>query len=105
MCEVDPNEYREKFGPSLVTISQMPKFLQDIKPPPSSSQTTTQLDPGKQQHQQQQQPQPLSSNLSNESFHLEGDLEALKLIDLDEYGLSQYKRELERRGILKNNAS
>lgn len=95
VTEVDPNEYRERFGSSLLTVSQMPKFLQDIVPPAplaataSSTGTSDKLT-------------TTNSISSSESFHLEGDLEALKLIDLDQYGLSHYKRELERRGIVNN---
>lgn len=93
VTEVDPNEYRERFGSSLMTVSQMPKFLQDIVPPAPLAATNATSD---------KLTTTTNSISSSESFHLEGDLDALKLIDLDQYGLSHYKRELERRGIVNN---
>ena len=99
VTEVDPNEYRERFGSSLLTVSQMPKFLQDIVPPAPLAATAAAASSGGTSDRLTTTTNSISSS---ESFHLEGDLEALKLIDLDQYGLSHYKRELERRGIVNN---
>ena len=79
VSEVDPNEYKKRYGPSLINLEQLPKFLQDIKP--SNPQIN-------QQH-------------FSEVF-LEGDVEALSLIDLDAHGLSHIKDELNKRKMLLN---
>lgn len=59
-----PNKYALKHGASLKSVNELPEFAKNIKAPVSSAK----------------------------DMELVGDLEALKLIDLDKEGLSHYKK-------------
>lgn len=71
VVRANPDEYRSKYSDSLRDSSQLPDFAREIRPPEGIS---------------------LASDLGFYSkFDLEGDLDALSLIDLDKEGLSEYK--------------
>lgn len=91
--EVDPDEYRKRFGSHLIERGQIEKIVGKM-PTPGKRRTS---DSSKQQQQQQQS----SGDEQATKFTLEGDVEALALIDLDENGLGQFKNELKRRGLVK----
>lgn len=74
IIKTDPIEYIRKYKDSLLTFEKLPDFVKDIKPPKGIK---------------------LAAQYSSTDVPLlEGDIEALRLIDLDEYGLSEYKYHL-----------
>jgi hypothetical protein len=110
VSEVDPEEYKKRHGQALIDTRQLPEFLRNIQPPNSIKQAaTTPPPPASTSYDSvSNTPSSISSSpISSPTSHynddsvpsLEGDIEALALIDLDEYGLGEYKYELERRGI------
>jgi hypothetical protein len=80
IIKADPNEYIEKYGNSLKSAADMPQFVLDIETPKDLSLAA-------------------NFNYSNNIYELEGNLEALKLIDLDREGLSEYRPQLEKIGL------
>lgn len=72
VVKADPTEYVKKYGKSLKKSNELPDYVLDIETPEGLN---------------------LASSLNNKkpSYDLEGDIEALKLIDLDKEGLSEYK--------------
>lgn len=73
----DPNEYVAKYGSTLKTKSELPKFALNVKGPDGVSLDDTAA--------------------SLKDHKLVGDLEGLNLIDLDKEGLSMYKKYLEKK--------
>jgi hypothetical protein len=71
VIKANPDEYVSRYGSTLINSNNLPKFVHDIKPPKGIL---------------------LAHDCKrNEHPELEGDLDALGLIDLDKEGLSQYK--------------
>lgn len=76
IIKANPNEYIERFGAQLKAINEMPEFIREFKIPKEYAglagvdSETTQLSP---------------------IYELEGDIQALSLVDLDKEGLSEYK--------------
>ena len=72
----NPAEYVERYGASLKSAQEMPDFVNEIKAPSGVV---------------------LAANYTYSRVHeLEGDLEALKLIDLEREGLGEYRSQLNR---------
>jgi hypothetical protein len=71
IIKTDPIEYVKKYKNSLLTFEKLPDFVKNIEPPKGVKLAAQCTYPDV----------PL----------LEGDIDALKQIDLDEYGLSEYK--------------
>lgn len=61
VIKADPQEYYNKYKSSLKHSSELPDFVKDIKPPEGIQ---------------------LAADYSPITYELEGDIEALKLIDL-----------------------
>ena len=72
----DPNEYIAKYGPTLKTKSELPKFALNVKGPDGVD---------------------LDETSESKDHRLVGDLEGLNLIDLDKEGLSMYKKYVENK--------
>lgn len=73
----------QRYGSSLKTASELPQFVLDIKSPDGIV---------------------LAADYRYRTVHeLEGDVDALKLIDLEVEGLSEYKDYLERYSVAVNN--
>lgn len=104
VSEVDPNEYKRRYGTNLVDPNKLPDFLKNIKPPSLAS--IKDRDKRSSYAASSGSSSPASSSVYDDDDELpvlEGDIEALALVDLDQYGLSDYKYELDRRGIKYNN--
>ncbi len=82
IVKANPVEYVKTYGASLHASNDLPSFVRDIKQPDGVVLAAD---------------HHVSPNMLHE---LEGDLEALKLVNLDEEGLSAYKSYLTRIGIL-----
>ncbi len=76
IVRANPAEYVQKYGSSLKTTEELPQFVLDIKNPDGLTLAAT--------------------HRYNPLHELEGDVEALKLVDLDREGLSEYKPYLQR---------
>jgi hypothetical protein len=79
VIKADPVEYVKRYGTTLYQFKDLPKFVSDIQTPHGivlASDVKAQSES--------------SENL------LEGDLDALKYVDLDAEGLSEYKKCLEK---------
>ena len=76
IVRANPAEYVQKYGPTLKQTEELPQFVLDIKNPDGLSLAAT--------------------HRYNPIHELEGDVEALKLVDLDREGLSEYKPYLQR---------
>ena len=75
VVSADPDEYRKLYSTSLLKTNEIPDFVTQIEAPDGIK---------------------LASNMSRSmSYELEGDLHALKLIDLDKEGLTCYKKYLD----------
>lgn len=75
VVSADPDEYRKLYSTSLLKTNEIPDFVTQIEAPDGIK---------------------LASNMSRSmSYELEGDLHALKLIDLDKEGLTCYKKYLQ----------
>jgi hypothetical protein len=75
----NPSEYVQRYGSSLKTAREFPDFVSEIKPPSGIV---------------------LAADYRYNPVHeLEGDLEGLRLVDLDREGLSEYRDQLERLSI------
>ena len=78
MANANPAHYVQRYGSSLIPPDQLPEFVTQIRPPTGIV---------------------LAAEHRPTNVHeLEGDIEALNLIDLDREGLSQYKDYLRHRG-------
>lgn len=76
VIRANPTEYVSRYGTTLKSAREMPPFVLEIKPPAGII---------------------LASDTKNSSvYELEGDIQALSLIDLDQEGLSEYKNLLQR---------
>jgi len=74
VVKANPVEYVERYGPTLKTSRDLPAFVYDIKTPEGIS---------------------LASDHHQRAHHeLEGDIHALKLVDLDHEGLGEYKSQV-----------
>ncbi len=72
VVKANPTDYVRQFGPLLKSSESLPTFVTDIKTPSELGS--------------------LASNYQGDSLmELEGELEALRLVDLDEHDLSQYR--------------
>jgi hypothetical protein len=79
VIKANPTEYIQRYGSTLKRLGDMPQFVLDIKTPDglllaAESQTQT-------------------------FYELEGDVQAMRLVDLDKEGLSEYREYLARMGI------
>jgi hypothetical protein len=79
IIRANPVEYVKRYGASLKTARELPDFVLDIKPP-----NGVVLAADYQYNGPQNTPE------------LEGDLHALRLIDLDRAGLGEYRAQLDR---------
>jgi hypothetical protein len=76
VIRANPVEYVQRYGATLKTARELPQFVLDIKTPDGLV---------------------LAANHQYNSLHdLEGDLDALRLIDLDKEGLSEYREFLSK---------
>lgn len=76
VVRANPVEYVQKYGPSLKKPKDLPQFVLDIKHPEGLTLA--------------------ANHRYNQTHELEGDIEALRLVDLDREGLSEYKPYLEQ---------
>ena len=76
IVRANPVEYVKRYGSSLKTHLELPQFVRDIRPPVGVTLAAEFVAPS--------------------SYELEGDIEALKLIDLEKEGLSEYRSYLGR---------
>jgi hypothetical protein len=75
----NPADYVQRYGATLKTAREMPEFVNEIKPPTGIV---------------------LAADYTYNRVHeLEGEIEALRLVDLDKEGLSEYREQLERLSI------
>lgn len=84
VIRANPVEYGRRFGPSLTSASKLPSFVSAIKPPNGIVQAA-------------------DVNPNEYGKELYGDLDALRLINLEQQGLGQYREYLNKSGILTNN--
>jgi hypothetical protein len=71
---MDPKEYIAQYGSSLIKSKDLPEIASSIETPDDLT---------------------LASSVTSQPIHLlEGDLEALNLIDLEAEGLGEYKKQL-----------
>lgn len=76
IIRANPTEYVSRYGTTLKSARELPPFVLEIKPPAGII---------------------LASDTKNSQvYELEGDLQALSLIDLDQEGLSEYKNLIKR---------
>jgi hypothetical protein len=79
IIRANPVEYVQRYGSSLKTSRELPDFVLDIKPPAGVV---------------------LAADYQYNQVHeLEGDLQALRLVDLEREGLAEYRAQLQRLGI------
>lgn len=79
VIRANPADYVQRYGPTLKESSQLPQFVLDIKTPPDLV---------------------LAANHQYNDLHeLYGDVDALRLVDLEREGLGQYRNYLQRLGI------
>lgn len=81
IVDVNPDEYTQKYGAELKSAADLPKYILDIKTPDNLR---------------------LAADLSEtemQMHELEGDLEALKLVDLESEDLGIYRQYLQKMGI------
>lgn len=79
VIRANPAEYVQRYGSSLKNASEMPDYVNGIKTPEGLV---------------------LAANYRYNTVHeLEGDLQALRLIDLDREGLAEYRSYLSKLGI------
>lgn len=76
VSDADPCAYKKKYGSSLKSLSELPDFARKAKAPGGKSKGGC-----------------------GGVFKLVGDLEAFKLINLDEVGMSEYRSQLKKQGI------
>ncbi|CAF0921745.1 unnamed protein product [Brachionus calyciflorus] len=76
IIRANPVEYVQRYGSTLKTSRELPDFVLDIKPP---------------------QGIVLAADFQYNNIHeLEGEVQALRLVDLDREGLTQYKSQIEK---------
>ena len=80
VIKADPQDYLNKYGSSLKTYEELPDFVRDMKPPEKLHLACEQN--------------------YRTSQVLVGDLEALRLVDLEREGLSEYKNFLNNPSLL-----
>jgi hypothetical protein len=81
IIRANPVEYVQRYGSSLKQANELPDFVLEIQPPAGIV---------------------LAADYKYNQVHeLEGELQALKLVDLDKEGLGQYREQLVRMGISK----
>lgn len=80
VVDTDPDEYRRLYQNELKQTAELPEIIKKIQTPDHLIKP--------------------SDKCPNGMYELEGDLDALKYIDLDNEGLSQYRGYLTRIGIL-----
>ncbi len=79
VVNANPSDYCMRYGASLFNSSELPDFVTQIKPPTGIV---------------------LAADQHRRLFHeLEGEIDALKLVDLDKEGLGEYKEWLKSRGV------
>ena len=79
IIRANPVEYVQRYGATLKQANELPDFVLDIQPPAGVV---------------------LAADYKYNQVHeLEGDMHALKLVDLDKEGLGQYREQLVRMGI------
>jgi Ca2+-binding EF-hand superfamily protein len=76
IIRADPMAYAERYGSSLKSFSELPQFVKEIRPPMGVILASEYVGSG--------------------IYDLEGDIEALKLIDLEKEGLIEYKSYVEK---------
>ena len=76
IIRADPAEYTERYGTSLISHLELPQFVKDIKPPVGLVLA--------------------ADRQTSEFYELEGDIEALKLVDLEKECLMEYKACIEK---------
>lgn len=76
----DPNEYIAKYGPTLRTKAELPKFALNVKGPDGINLDDASVDTS-----------------SSKDHRLVGDVDGLNLIDLEKEGLSMYKKYVEKK--------
>ncbi len=81
VIKADPIDYVKQFGPMLNESDSLPSFVTDIKTPSELGVLAS-------KHQR------------SSPVELEGELEAFRLVDLDQHGLSQYRGLLIRHSLL-----
>ncbi|RNA32766.1 hypothetical protein BpHYR1_046786 [Brachionus plicatilis] len=74
VIKADPKEYQDRFGKTLYRPEELPLFAKEIKNPNG-------LD--------------LAADASDTTCELVGDVEVLKLVDLNKEGLGEYKSQIE----------
>lgn len=75
MIRANPAEYVAKFGPNLKKANQLPEFVLNIRTPDDIG--------------------VLAADYQyNNVYELEGNVDALRYVDLDREGLSEYKTQL-----------
>jgi len=77
VSDADPCAYKKKYGSSLKSASELPDFARKVKAPGTLA----------------------ANSKSGGVFKLVGDLEAFKLINLDDVGMSEYRCQLKKQGI------
>ena len=82
IIQADPEEYRQKYGTELKESGQLPKFVKDIETPTEIGKLAADVEAG--------------SYFSE----LEGDLDALKLVNLEAEGLGHYRSQLINKKIV-----
>jgi Ca2+-binding EF-hand superfamily protein len=70
IIRANPVDYVQRYGDSLIYSNDLPNFIKEIKTPDGLT---------------------LAADSENHIYELEGDVEALSLIDLDKEGLGHYK--------------
>lgn len=79
IIRANPVEYVQRYGSTLKTTRELPDFVLDIKPPAGVV---------------------LAADYQYNQVHeLEGDLHAMRLVDLEREGLAEYRPQLQRLGI------
>lgn len=81
IIEANPAEYRKQFSSELIQADKLPEYVLKINPPEGVKLAANQDQVGK-------------------LPELEGDVEAMRLVDLDQVGLSEYKQYLTKCGII-----
>ena len=76
IVRANPVEYVERYGTSLVTHIELPQIVREIRAPTGFTYAAEYIAPS--------------------VYDLEGDIEALRLIDLDQEGLAEYRAYLAR---------
>jgi len=84
IVNANPTEYIKRYGETLVSVQQFPEIVRNIKHEETLAADVRQ---------------------TNQVYELEGDVEALRLIDLDTEGLSEYRAQLDGRSSVLSSRS